>query len=211
MLKIFHNFIESALRNISGGVGRRLRYYYYRTRFSSCGANVQIDEGVFFQGTENISIGSDVWIDKYCIFIAGKISKNTSENTRQVGEINNIKEGELVIGNNTHIGINTIIQAHGGIRIGDYFTSSPGCKIYTLSNDVKRCMSGTYGKGEKYYIRSSILIESNVWLGINVTVLGGRIKKNSFIAPYSNVMDNIEENSFAEGNPAVKIKNRFEI
>ena len=211
MLRIFHGFIEGLLRNMSGGVGRRLRYYYYKLRFNSCGINVQIDEGVFFQGPENISIGSNVWIDKYCIFIAGKISKNASENIRQVGEINNINEGELVIGNNAHIGINTVIQAHGGIRIGDYFTSSPGCKIYTLSNDVKRCISGTYGEGEKYYIRSSILIENNVWLGINVTVLGGRVGKDSFIAPYSNVMGNIEENSFAEGNPAVKIKNRLEI
>lgn len=209
MLKIFHDFIESALRNISGGVGRRLRYYYYKTRFNSCGTKVQIGEGVFFEKPENISLGSNVWIDKNCIFITGKLQISAGNVTKRTN-LEGVKEGVLAIGNNSHLGIGTIIQAHGGVQIGDYFTSSPGGKIYSVSNDVKKCKHGTYGDGEKYYLISPIKIGDNVWLGMNVSVLRGTIGRNSFVAANSQVLSDIEENSFAMGAPAEKTKNRFE-
>lgn len=209
VLRVIYSVIETLLRNISGGLGRRFRYLYYKSRFRNCGQNIQIDEGVFFENPGNISLGSNVWIDKQCIFITGKLKIPIENITKQINP-ESIEEGALVIGDNVHLGIGTIIQAHGGVQIGDYFTCSPGCKIYSVSNDVKKCKHGTYGEGEKHYIISPIKIEDNVWLGMNVLVLGGTIGKDSFVAANSQVVSDIHENSFAMGTPSEKIKNRFE-
>ncbi len=39
--KIIFPIIESCIRNISGGLGQRIRYQYYKRRFKSCGKNVK--------------------------------------------------------------------------------------------------------------------------------------------------------------------------
>ena len=71
--KIIYPLIESCIRNISGGIGQRIRYQYYRRRFKSCGVNVKIDEGVIFQTPENMEIGSNVWFMSYSIITARPI------------------------------------------------------------------------------------------------------------------------------------------
>lgn len=59
------------------------------------------------------------------------------------------------------------------------------------------------------YIFSPIIIEDGVWIGLNSIILGGTIGKNSFVVPYSLVLYDIPENSYASGNPAKRIKERF--
>ena len=210
LLKQILFLIESFLRNISGSLGIKLRRVYYGKRFAKCGKNLRIDEGVIIENPEYIYVGDNVWIDKYCILIAGKvnISKNQLKVKKNPKYLYN--ERELHIGNNTHIAPQCIIQAHGGVSIGNYFTSSAGAKIYSLSNDVKNCKQGTQYSEKIYYIMFPISIAENVWIGINAIILGGHIEKDSFIAPNSVVITNIKENSFASGNPAKKIKDRFQ-
>ena len=207
---IITSIIESFIRNISGRIGIIIRRKYYSNKFAKCGKNLRIDEGVIIQGLKDIYIGDNVWIDKYCILMAGKVNIPLEQTVIKENKDFKYKQGELYIGSNTHIGCQSILQAHGGISIGDYFTSSSGCKIYSLSNDVQRCQYGTHSEKEINYVLSTIVIENNVWLGLNTIALSGTIEKNSFIAPNSVVITTIKENSFASGNPAKKIKNRFE-
>lgn len=141
--------------------------------------------------------------------IAGKVDIQSERVKVKQNKNYPYREGELHIGSNVHIAPQCIIQAHGGVSIGNYFTASAGSKIYSLSNDVRKCKHGTQFSNEIWYILAPICIEDNVWLGLNTIVLSGTIKKNSFIAPNSVVMTDIEENSFASGNPAKKIKDRF--
>ncbi len=61
---VIDDLIRTVITNISGNVGRKIRYLYYSKRFKKCGKNVLIDEGVIIQNPEWISIGNDVWIDK---------------------------------------------------------------------------------------------------------------------------------------------------
>lgn len=209
ILNLIFQIIESCIRNISGRLGNFLRQKYYSKRFAQCGSNLQIDEGVIIQGVKDIFVGDNVWIDKYCILMAGKV--NILSGQVKVNQNKNYiyNEGELHIGSNVHIAPQCIIQAHGGVSLGNYFTASAGCKIYSLSNDVEKCYYGTHLDGEINYIISPISIMNNVWLGLNSIVLGEEIKQDSFIAPHSVVITAIEENSFASGNPAKKIKDRF--
>lgn len=209
ILHVFFDIVETIIRNISGRLGIFLRRLYYSKRLAQCGKNLRIDEGVIIQGAEYIYIGDNVWIDKYCILIAGKVDIQPERVKVKQNKNYPYREGELHIGSNVHIAPQCIIQAHGGVSIGNYFTASAGSKIYSLSNDVRKCKHGTQFSNEIWYILSPICIEDNVWLGLNTIVLSGTIKKNSFIAPNSVVMTDIEENSFASGNPAKKIKDRF--
>ncbi|GLI54147.1 acyltransferase [Thermodesulfovibrio yellowstonii] len=209
IVKSGHEIIESMIRNVSGRLGLALRRRYYSKRFAKCGSNLQIDEGVIIRGVEYIFIGDNVWIDKHCILIAGKVDIPSERVKVRQNKSYKYKEGELHVGSNVHIAPQCIIQAHGGVSIGDYFTASAGSKIYSLSNDVQGCRYGTHSNYDVKFIISPISIGENVWIGLNTIVLGGHIGKNSFIAPNSVVLTDIEENSFASGNPAKKIKNRF--
>jgi acetyltransferase-like isoleucine patch superfamily enzyme len=198
--------VQDFIRNISGSLGIRIRRLYYINRFKKCGKNLVIGEGVFFDNPKNIIVGDNVWIDKYCIFITGKINKH---NCRRFKEPTN--EGQICIGNNAHIGIRSVFQAHGGISIGDYFTSGTDVKLYTLSNDVNYSMKGTHSNNQTdlSYILTPITIGTNVWLGMQSIVIGGEIGDNVFLKANSISTQTIQSNSIAAGNPAVHIRNRF--
>ena len=71
------SILESLIRNISGGLGQRIRYSYYKNRFNWCGTNVKIDEGVIFQNPENIRVGSNVWFLPYSIITAKPINERS--------------------------------------------------------------------------------------------------------------------------------------
>lgn len=218
MIKRFLNdIIISLITNIGGSTGRKLRYIYYRKKFKKCGTNVVIDEGVIISNPSFISIGNNVWIDKYSILIAGKSTLRgvvkSIENKNY-----NLSEGELVIGNGVHIGSFNIVQAHAGVLIGDCVTTSAGVKIYSLSNypfNEENRKQITYANcfvgDDKIvsYIYSPIVINEGVWIALNCIVLGGTIGKNSFVASNSVVINDIPSNSYAKGNPAIRIKERF--
>jgi galactoside O-acetyltransferase len=144
--------------------------------------------------------------------------KNNSVVKRIENKNFKLEEGELIIGNGVHIGIGNIIQAHGGIYIGNNVTTSAGVKMYSLSNypyDENDLKTITYANcmatGKISYIMSPIVIEDGVWIALNCIVLGGTIGKNSFISSNSIVYKDIPENSYASGIPARKIKDRFQM
>lgn len=202
--------IESTIRNISGIIGIKIRYQYYRHRFAKCGKNCMIEEGVIFKGAESIYLGDNVRFDKYCIVIAGEIKGIDAKYIKyRKKHCLSKRKGELHIGSNSHVGIRTIIGAQGGVEIGDYFTSSADCKVYSFSNDVQKCKHGTIGIDGVHFIESPIRILNNVWLGLNCIVLGGRIGNDTFVMPNSIVLYDIEDNSIAQGFPAKRIKDRF--
>lgn len=205
---------------LPGPSGYWLRYQFYKRKFKSCGKNVIIDVGVIISGTEHISIGDNVWIDKYSILIAGPIDIKEGickkiENHHFAG-----KPGELIIGNCVHIGAFNILQAHGGMSIGNSVTTSAGVKLYSLSNypyDENNREIVTFAncvvedRNRVSYIISPIVVEDGVWIALDCLVLGGRIGSNSFISSQSVVYHDIAENSYASGKPAQRIKDRFEL
>lgn len=210
------NLLRSAIRNISGAGGRKLRYMYYSRRLGGCGNNVVIDEGVIIQGSKDIYLGDDVWIDRYCILMAGKVPLEAGAKVH--GNPNYQHEiGELHIGNNVHITPYSLIQAHGGVQIGSHCGTGSGAKIYSLtnlptdSNNPDRRVCYSWG-GELAQLSAPIVIGDNVGIGLGAVVLPAvTIENDCFVAPYSIVMSPVKENSFVSGNPARKIKDRFPV
>lgn len=217
--KIILLFLESLIRNISGGLGQRIRYIFYKQRFKRCGKNVRIDIGVIIENPENISIGNNVWLLPYSIITAreqGTACLNRIEK-KVVNPFFSAEIGELIIGNEVAIGAYNIISGYGGLIIKDKVTTSARVSIYSYSHypyDERDRSKITYANSmvdspNIACVESPIVIEEGVWLGIGVEVFGGRIGKHSFVAAHSIVLKNLEDNSYAVGNPAIKIKERF--
>jgi acetyltransferase-like isoleucine patch superfamily enzyme len=207
----FLHIIEDIIRNISGGLGTRLRYSYYKRRLGACGKRVVIDTGVFLVNPRHMRLGDNIWIDKNCILVAGPLE--LTKNTRQVDSGTIVNRGEIHIGDNSHIGIGTVIQGHGGVTLAEYFTSSAHCRIYSYSNDYRLSQKGTMGTGndeDLFYIMSPVHIGKNVWLGLNVSVISTTIGADVFVMPHTVVFKPIAANSVVGGNPAAVLKSRLD-
>ena len=217
--KIIFPIIESCIRNISGGIGQRIRYQYYKRRFKSCGVNVKIDEGVIFQTPENIEIGSHVWFLPFSIITARPFHTNLENKLiyKKENKSFDIDIGSIKIGNEVSIGAYNIIQGMGGIIINNKVTTSARVSIYSFSHypfDKNDLTKVTYANSmvkskSVSCIESPVVLKEGVWLGLNVIVFGGTVGKNCFVVTNSVVIDDLGENSYAVGNPAKKIKNRF--
>lgn len=207
---MFLSLIESFLRNISGAPGFFLRRLYYSKRLGKCGKKLIISEGVYFDQPHLIEIGDYVWIDRNAIFIAGKIQPSPSVKIQ--GSYTESLAGKIVVGSKCHFGIGTIVQGHGGIFIGDHFTSSAYCKLYSYSNDPFLCKEGTIqltGTPPQPSILHQITIGDNVWLGLNTSCLGGSIGHDTFVKPNTIISGDVEPNSILSGYPAKTTRSRF--
>ncbi|WP_066738192.1 acyltransferase [Butyrivibrio sp. AE2032] len=123
--------------------------------------------------------------------------------------INNIK-----MGNDVHIGAgNQFLCTRAPIIINDHFMSGPNVVFITGNHriDIKGKPMSTISENEKKPEDDSpIVINEDVWIGANSIILKGvEIGKGSVIAAGSVVTRDVEEYSIVGGNPARKIKNRF--
>ncbi len=90
-----------------------------------------------------------------------------------IGGIENIE-----IGNNVHIGDNAYIAGSGGLIIGDNTHISRNLLLYTDNHNY----NGDYLPYDNTYINKKVIIEKNVWIGMNVVILpGSHIKEGAII------------------------------
>jgi len=90
-----------------------------------------------------------------------------------IGSIENIE-----IGNNVHLGDNAYISAKGGLYIGDNTHISRNLVLYTDSHNYE----GNYLPYDNTLRLKKVIIEKNVWIGMNVTILPGtHIKEGAII------------------------------
>lgn len=206
----FSSLWEDLIRPLSGPVGARLRRAWYSARAHRCGARLTIEPGVHLIGVEHMSFGDDCWIDRNAVLIAGPLAPSAEVSHRGPAEA---PAGRIILGGRCHLGIGTIIQGHGGVEIGDNFTTSAGCKLYSVSNDVRGCLGGTIrtadGTHPPQYVSYPIRIGTNVWLGLNVSVIGHTIGSDVFVMPGSVVSQDLPDNVIAEGQPAKPRSPRF--
>jgi maltose O-acetyltransferase len=111
------------------------------------------------------------------------------------------------LGNNVHFN-GMKIQGKGKVTIGNNFHSGWGCIIMSHFHNYD---SGRALPYDNTYIIQDVLIEENVWFGINVTVLPGvKIGEGAIIQAGSVVVSEIPPLAIAGGHPAKVFKYRNE-
>ncbi len=106
----------------------------------------------------------------------------------------------LSIGNRFVINRNVMLDAIGGIEIGDNTSIGPNCVI--LSHEHSMLSQNDYF-GERAYKRKAIKIGSNVWIGSNSFIKSGTtIGDYAVVGACSNVMSDVPPNGRVIGSPA---------
>ncbi len=127
----------------------------------------------------------------------------------RIGNLSRINGGTVlssntVVGENSHFN-GARIYGNGKVSIGKNFHSGKGLIILTQNHNY-------YGLVLPYddtYIVKDTIVEDNVWLGINVTILPGiKIGEGAIIQAGSVVVSDIPKLSIAGGNPAKTFSNR---
>jgi acetyltransferase-like isoleucine patch superfamily enzyme len=115
--------------------------------------------------------------------------------------------GQPKIGRNTWIGLFTLLDASGGLEIGEGCDVSSGVQIYTHSS-VLRCVSG---RNFPEIERQNTLIGSKVFIGAgSIILMGTQIGDSCVIAAGSVVKGIIPSYSIVAGSPA-RIIGRVEL
>jgi acetyltransferase-like isoleucine patch superfamily enzyme len=211
--RVLSDVIKLFVIYMPGGLGFRLRYFYYKSRFKRIGKNVRIDVGVHIDGAELVSVGSNVHIDKYCVIATGRnlIGKIYKENNPDyLG-----RPGEISIGDDVHIAQFCILMGYGGISIGNKCVTSAGCKVYSLTNtsndpsEPEKLIS-IQPYNQAPFLLGPVVLNENVWLGLNAIVMPSvSIGKDSFCISNSLIFKSFSENSVLAGQPAVLLRRRF--
>lgn len=156
--------------------------------FKSIGSNVMISRKSSFYGISNISIGSNVRIDDFCIL-----------------------SGKITIGSNVHISAYNAFYGEAGITVSDYCGVSPRCSIFSVSDDF----SGEYMVGAvlpeevRNVKKAPVFLDSFSQVGAGCVILPGvKIYEGGVVGAMSLVTRDIEEWSIYAGIPAKKIKDR---
>ncbi len=115
---------------------------------------------------------------------------------------------DIEIGENCYINSGTVIYSGNGVKMGNYVLIGPNCSIVPTNHNFKSKDIVIRKQGFQPS-KGGIIIEDDVWLGANVTVLDGAIiRRGSVVGANSLVSGELEPYSVFAGSPAKKIKSR---
>ena len=136
-----------------------------------------------------------------------RLVRKTAESIGFGLKVNNISSVNFytILGNNVNFN-GMSIMGKGKVRIGNNFHSGTNCVIITSYHNYDK---GTTIPYDNTYYHKDVIIEDNVWLGNDVTILGGvTIGEGAIIQIGSVVVSNIPALAIAGGNPARVYKYR---
>ena len=133
---------------------------------------------------------------------------------KSIGENVNIEKGAqfgkgdaIRIGNNSGIGINAVIP--NGSVIGNDVMMGPNCFVHHRNHSFSRTDIPMRMQG--FTDSKPVIIDDDVWIGRNVTIMVGRhIHKGTIIGANSVVTKDFPPYSIIGGNPAILIRSRLE-
>ena len=199
------------VRHYPGRAGTRLRFHYYRRRLGGLGAGTRIDEGVHVSGAEHIFVGSNCWIAAGAMLFAAPTSTEHRELVEQPNASYSGREGELHIADDTYIGPQAYVNAHGGIRIGRNVAVSVGAKLFSVSH-YHRSAEGprgrpTYAGGmarsredPQALLIGPVVVGDRAFVGAGAIVLPGvTVGRSSWVGAGSLVRADVEPESVYSG------------
>lgn len=159
--------------------------------FDSLGSNVLISNKASIYNPSNISIGSNVRIDDFCVLSSGV--------------------GGIYIGSNIHIAVFSSIIGAGSVTLSDFCNISSRVSIYSSNDDYSGASMTNPTIPDKYKKVSvaDVYIGRHVIIGSGSIVLPGiTIGHGAAVGALSLVNKDCEENKIYSGVPAQYLKER---
>lgn len=200
---------------IPGAIGLFLRRLFWPRLFGSCGKGVTFGANVILRHPNRIYIADNVVISDGCILdarngAAEKVIVLEKEVILSNDVMISCKNGTVRIGAYSGIGAQTIIHsAHNcSVCIGCDVVIGPRCYLVGGGNyKTDRLDIPIWRQGNNP--DSGVILENDIWLSANVTVLGGvTIETGSIIAAGAVVTMSMPAMSVCGGVPAKVIKMR---
>lgn len=155
---------------------------------------------------KSLNIGNNVTINalsKQGVIIGDNVTIKDNTIIECTAVLRSIAEG-IKIGNNVGISQNCFFAARAMIEIGNDVIIGPGVSLFSENHNYKDANTLIRLQGES---RKKIIIEDDVWIGANATILAGvHIGKHSVIGAGAVVTKDVPSNSVYAGNPARPIK-----
>jgi galactoside O-acetyltransferase len=190
IIEEFDNWIQAIFRHIPGRVGTKMRSFFWRKSFKTCGSELSIGTGFVCREPRNISLGDNVVLGpQTCLFALGG--------------------GTITIRNRFTINRHVIIDAsqNGSVVIGDDVFIAPNVVIRSSNHEYKSLDVPMRNQGHK---GGKIVIGNDVWLAANSVILPDVvIGDGSIIGAGSVVTHDIPPYSIAGGVPAKIICSRY--
>ncbi|MDQ6991707.1 MAG: acyltransferase [Mariprofundaceae bacterium] len=193
-MKIFDaSFLSRAifkLRYQIFGLGY-LRSLYWKILGMRIGHSTRMAK-IFVSWPHQVSIGNNCLLEHYIYFHFDGIYRIGSS---------------IVIGDSVFIGTGCEFNISDSVMVGDNCLIASGCKFIDHNHDYsKRDMPINT---QSSCVKGCIILENDVWLGVNVVVLKGvTIEKGSIVAAGSVVTKSIPSYEIWGGVPAKRIGNR---
>jgi len=113
----------------------------------------------------------------------------------------------LTVGKNCRIGYNNLIQASGGIEIGDDLLLGPDVKIWSLNHATDRTDIPIWDQGFEF---KKVVIGNGVWVGANTFIMPGAEIGDHVIISAGSVVSGkkVAPYTILAGNPARKVGTR---
>lgn len=159
--------------------------------FRSLGDNVLISDKASLYNTANISIGSHVRIDDFCVLSAG--------------------EGGIDIANYVHIAVYTLLIGAGNITLSDFANLSSRVSVYSSNDDYsgESMTSPMIPDHYKKVINDDVYLGRHVIVGSGSVILPGSILEEGVaIGALSLIKSNCSAFGIYVGNPSMRIKER---
>lgn len=207
---------EWAVAFLPGPQGRAARSLYWAARMRHVGRKVTFGIGVQVVNPEFVSIGDNTWIDDYVILLAGPPGERAAL-THKPNAAYTGAAGELRIGRNCHIAPHVVIQAHGGVWIGDGCGVASGARIYSLSHHYRNSRDPADARVYKFsprvpaeeqaLIASPTVMEDATAVALNSILLpGATLREGAWLGVLSATSGEVPANTVASGNPAKVVK-----
>ena len=159
--------------------------------FDRLGSNVLISDKISIYNPKNISIGSNVRIDDFCVISVG--------------------HGGITIGNNVHIAVGASLIGAGKITLSNFVNISSRVAIYSSNDDYSGAtMTGPTLPTEFTNIRrADVFLGKHVIVGTGSVILPGlTLEDGVAVGALSLVTKNCMAFGIYAGIPAQRIKER---
>ena len=189
-----------------------LRLRWYRLRLGGLGQGCRIEPGVSLQYPGRIRIGDGTGIGRNVTLRANterspgiELGKGVSINDAVVINAN---RGQVTLGERSWLGPFCLVYGNGGVTIGRNVLVAGHSSINTVSHSTDRC---DIPINDQPVIIDPVVIEDDVWIGLNAVILQGvTIGRGTIVGAGAVVNKSIPPWSIAVGVPARVIGRRKE-